>query len=415
MDLERALVCKIISSGQLEDAVAKGIRDDLFHDEECRDMFNYVMDHTRRYKSPPSMAAVRADRPGFEFLQIQDSLDYLIDKFVIMAKRRLANDMVLELAKACDDPERAKNIDLEFLEVSRKLAQLVPSTQVAKFKEGMEARIEQHERDQKKGIPPGVPFGFPWLDAATGGMQAHEFVTVAGFSGLGKSTFLIATAFNAFMSDYTPLYISLEMEHGTLLRKWDAMATSLDYTKMKQLQLPPEAYKDWRATREELANKVGEIPVIDSIRHCTPDHVFAEAVRHKPDLIVVDYLSLMRSSRPSRNGNLWQSVTEITQDLKQVARTLKIPIIAAAQTNRAGAKDGADLDNIGYALSIVQDSDIVIGLHAEPEDKEKKEMEIRLRKNRDGRLGDFRAIWDHENMVFREKKLTDLYGRAGEK
>lgn len=411
MDLERAIISKVISTGQIEDTLSKGLRVDLFYDDECQDMFEYLLEHKRRYKSAPSLDAVRQDRPGWEQEIVQDSLDYLIDKFVVLAKKRLAQEMVVELAKACDDPVRAANIDIEFLEVSRKLATLVPSTEVGRFKQDMEKRIDDHERDQAKGVPPGVPFGFPWLDAATGGMQQHEFATVSGFSGLGKSTFLISTAFNAFMAEYTPLYVSLEMERKQLLRKWDAMAANLDYTKMKQLQLPPEAYEDWREAKEEMMKKSGEIPVIDSIRQCTPDHIFAEAVRHKPDLIIVDYISLMRSSRPSRNANIWQSVTEITQDLKQVARTLKIPILAAAQTNRSGAKDGAELDNIGASISIVQDSDIVIGLHADDEMKERKEMEIRLRKNRDGRLGEFKAIWDHENMIFREKNLNDMFSR----
>jgi replicative DNA helicase len=413
MDLERALVCKIVSTGQIETAVARGLREDLFYDEQCRELFSWLLAHTRRYKTPPSMTAVKEDHPKFDWFHVEDPLDYLIDKFVVLAKRRLADKMVVELAQACDDPERAKNIDLEFLEVSRKLATLVPSTQVSKYKEGMEGRIEAQELAQKEGKPPGVPFGFPWLDEKTGGLQRHEFATVAAFSGQGKSTFLMTTAFNAFMSDFTPLYISLEMEEAQLHRKWDAMAASLDYWKIKQLRLEQKDFDQWRKTKEEISKRTGEIPVIDSIRHCTPDHVFAEAVRYKPDLIIIDYLSLMRTARPTmRNGSLWQSVTEITQDLKQVARTLKVPILAAAQTNRGGAKDGADLDNIGYALSIVQDSDIVIGLHADDEMKEQKEMEIRLRKNRDGGLGDFRAIWNHETMVFREKTLRDMYKRG---
>src|SRR6185295_13072910 len=127
----------------------------------------------------------------------------------------------------------------------------------------------------------------------------------------------------------TPLIISLEMEAATLLRRFDAMATALDYYALKRMELGDEQMETWRQKAEQIREKSADIPVIDSIRHCTPDHVFAETVRHKPDLVVIDYLSLMRSSRPSRNVSQWQSLTEITQDLKQNARTLKIPILAA--------------------------------------------------------------------------------------
>lgn len=414
MDIERALVCKIISTGRLEDVLSRGIRSDLFYDDKCREMFDYVRSHSVRYGTPPSVPAVKADKPKFEWEYVQDPLEYLIDRFVVLAKRRLADEMVIELAKACDDPERAENIDLEFLEVSRQLAMLVPSSEVAYFKNDMERRIVEHEKLQKEGGLIGLPFGFPTLDEWTGGLQSHEFATVAGFSGLGKSTFLKRVALTNFMKDKKPLYISLEEEKRALMRKWDAQAAGLDYIAMKHLNLPDEQIENWRKTQQQFASKIGEIPVIDSIRHCTPDHVFAEAVRHKPDLIIIDYLSLMRSSRPTRNSNVWQSLTEITQDLKQVARTLKIPILAAAQTNRSGRKEGAELDNIGLSISVVQDPDIVIGLFADDEMRERKEMQIRLRKNRDGKLGEFDAIWDHERMLFREKTPNDLYTREQE-
>lgn len=412
MDVERVLITKIITTGLLEDAISKGLRDDLFYDDECREMWDYLREHMMKYKSPPSLAAVKADMPNFELEHVQDSLEYLIDRFIRVAKRRLANEMVVELAQACDDPERSDNIDQEFLEVSRKLATLIPSTEVSRYSDA-DKRIKEYEKKKKEGDKFGVTLGMPTLDLWTGGLQPHEFATVAGFSGLGKSTFLGNTSFNVHAQGKTPMYISLEMEAGTLLRKFDAMAKKLDYHKMKQLDLSDEQMDDWRKHAEEVKNSVADIPVIDSIRNCTPDHIFAEAVRHSPDLIVVDYISLMRSSRSSRGASQWQSITEITQDLKQIARTLKIPILAAAQTNRSGGKEGAELDNIGSSISIVQDSDIVIGLFADDEMKQAKEMEVRLRKNRDGRLGEFRCVWDHENLDFREKTHEDKWGRSG--
>jgi replicative DNA helicase len=277
----------------------------------------------------------------------------------------------------------------------------------------MGKREDEYEKMREEGKRTGVPFGFPTLDLWTNGIQSHELCTVSGFSGLGKSTFLIATAFNFWAQGFTPLYISLEMEAKALLRKFDAMAAQLDYLKMKQLDLPAKQIKNWRERAEAVQGSTADIPIIDSIRGCTPDHVFAEAVRHKPDVVILDYLSLMRSGRPQRNGSMWQSLTEITQDLKQNARTLGIPILAAAQTNRSSNKDGAELENIGYSLSVVQDSDIVLGLFSDEDMRERKRMEIRLNKNRDGRLGKVEALWDYENMTFRELEDSDKYGRIG--
>jgi replicative DNA helicase len=412
VDIERAVISKILSTGNVEEALAKGIRSDHFADEECQEMYEWITSHVRRYTLVPSEEALEAEKPKWEHHHVKDSLSYLLDHFIGVVKRRLAQEMVVELAAAADDPERAQTIDLDFLEVSRKLATIVPSSQVARFSD-MDKRIVEYEQMKEEGGRPGVPFGFPTLDEYTGGLQPHEFMTVSGFSGLGKSTLLMVFTHNMVAKGIRPLYISLEMEARAILRRLDAMAAGIDYTKLKQLELEPEAVEDWRKVASEIREAMHEVQVIDNIRGCTPDHIFAETVRHKPDVVMVDYVSLMRSGRPTHRGtSMWQSLTEITQDLKQNARTLGIPIIAAAQTNRSSGKDGAELDNIGYSISVVQDSDIVLGLYSDEEMREKRLMEIRINKNRDGKIGKFSSLWDYENGDFREANPTERLKRT---
>jgi replicative DNA helicase len=202
------------------------------------------------------------------------------------------------------DPDKQGRIDVHFLEVSRKLATLVPSSEVSYFKQDIEKRIDQQESDQIEGKRPGVPFGFPSLDRLTGGIQAHELVTIHGFSGLGKSTLSMVIAYNAWMAGFTPLIISLEMEARQMLRRFDSMAASLDYKKLKQLDLDPEDLERWREKVSWVQEHTSEIAIIDKIRHCTPDDVFAETIRHAPDLVIIDYISLMRSSRPGSKGQI---------------------------------------------------------------------------------------------------------------
>jgi replicative DNA helicase len=250
------------------------------------------------------------------------------------------------------------------------------------------------------------------LDKWTGGIPSHAFAVVSAFSGIGKSTLLKAFAFNMYAQGYTPLYVTLEESDDEVLHKFDSMAANLTYQHINQLRLGSDALNDWRATAKRIRENVNDIPVIDDIRNCTPDHIFAETIRHKPDVVIVDYVQLMHSSRASQKGAaLWQRITDVTQDLKQNARTLGVPIIAAAQTNRQGGKEGAELDNIGGSISVVQDADMLIGLFADDEMKDDNEMEIRLNKNRRGRLGRFKAIWDHDKQEYREQESVDVWTR----
>jgi len=85
VDIERALISKIIRSGQLHDAVSNGVREDLFADPEMQDMFLFIQAHFRKYGEPPSIQAVQDQKPKFEFEHTQDPLDYLVDRFKINA------------------------------------------------------------------------------------------------------------------------------------------------------------------------------------------------------------------------------------------------------------------------------------------------------------------------------------------
>src|SRR6201997_1978203 len=160
MDLERALVSKALFTGQIDAVIARNITEDHFIDDECRGMFNYILNHVRRYKSSPSLEATKHDNPDFEFIQIQDSLDYILDKFTILVTRRIAQDATVELAKACDDPERYERIAEEFLEVTRTLVTTVPTSEISKFSE-VEHRIKAYEERKRDGRPLGVPYGYP--------------------------------------------------------------------------------------------------------------------------------------------------------------------------------------------------------------------------------------------------------------
>src|SRR5438445_9969152 len=119
MDLERVLVSKIVYTGQIEAALARHISTEHFYDDECRDMYEYLVESTRRYKTCPSLDAVKHDRPEFEWIQTQETLEWVIDRFAIQVKRKMANEMLEELASAADDRERSENIDIEFLQVAQ--------------------------------------------------------------------------------------------------------------------------------------------------------------------------------------------------------------------------------------------------------------------------------------------------------
>jgi replicative DNA helicase len=412
MDLERVLVSKIVFTGQVEAAMSRNIAPEHFFDDECRDMYEYLVEFARRYKSTPSLDAVKHDRPHFEWLQTQETLEWVIDRFAIQVKRKAANDAIEELARAADDRERAENIDLEFLNVAQTLVTALPSGKVDRFSE-VEKRVKEYEERKKLGKPLGIPYGIPTLDRATGGLHPWQLVTVLAFTNIGKSTLLRSLAFNFWQAGHTPLIFSLEMGAEEILHSFDAMAAKLDLNKLKQLRLADDHLEAWRNYAKTFQREgIADIPIIDSLYRITPDQVYAETLRHKPDCVIIDYVGLMKSNYINRGSSIkkHQILTDITQDLKINARMLKVPIIMAAQTNRSG-KDGADLDNVADSISISQDSDVVIGMYQDEDMERDNEMEIRINKNRRGPRPKFRMVWDHESQDYREKSKQNLFLR----
>ena len=242
-------------------------------------------------------------------VSIEDTLDYIIDGFADVFKRRFADDLVVGFAEALNDSERAKRIELEIMEGARKLILAIPRSEVSLFSE-MDLRIEQYELDKAAGKPPGLPFGYPTIDGLTGGLRRHELATVCGFTSIGKSTLLRSFSFNFWLEGYTPLYISLEMEAGVILRIFDSMRAGIDHQKMKQLQLSDEEMERWRSHLDEVKARECDIPVLDPSERITPDYVSAEMIRYQPDVCVLDYVQLMNSTSMPRGAQPWQKIAD---------------------------------------------------------------------------------------------------------
>jgi replicative DNA helicase len=216
--------------------------------------------------------------------------------------------------------------------------------------------------------------------------------------------------FNAWAAGKTPMLISLEMEARALFRKWDTMINHFDYKRLKAHKLREEEIEKWRNRAATMKNHPGDIIVMDDIRDFTVDRAYAEIVRWNPDVLCIDYITLMNTQR-SAGKQTWEKIQYLTSNLKQVARTTKTPIIGIAQTNRASADVGAELDNVAFGLSIIQDSDLVLGLYQNDDMKAEKQMKVKLLKNRDGMSTSAELLWEMDTMTFGAWKETTAFHR----
>jgi replicative DNA helicase len=405
VDYERLLLSRVAQTGQVNQLMAEGIREDHFSDDRLRKIYKFMTDHYRRYKIPPTFDTVYAEFPDFNFETSGENVSFLKDKFKKQVMYRFGADAVIRISEELADPDSEIDVDQLFMEESRRLATILPNASLHSFKD-MDKRIQQY-LDASEDSWIGIKSGVPAIDNLTYGIQPHEYVTVFGVTGAGKSTVSQWMLFNAWMQNKTPMYISLEMEANALFRKWDTMSMQFRYHDLKGHTLREEEIDRWKEKSREIAERPNDIIVMDDVRGCTVDRVYAEITRWKPDILCLDYINLM-SARSSYSQN-WEKIQYLTQELKQVSRTLKTPIIGIAQSNRSAFQQGATLENVGGSISIVQDSDLVFGLHSDEEMREEKKTELRLLKNRDGMVGNVDLWWEPETMTFGPWEETNYF------
>jgi len=396
MDWERQLIDSIAKTGQISNLMSEGIREDHFENESNGEIFKFLTEHYREYKIPPIFDTVQAEFPLHAFEPTGESVQFLIDKFKKQVLRRYAAESLIDIAEKLDDPKNEEDIDSLFMEHSRRLATVLPKAKLHSFKD-IEHRIAEYER-WKPEDDVGIRMGIPAIDNVTLGIQPHEYVTVFGRTGIGKSILSQWMLFNAWMQNKTPMYISLEMEANALFRRWDTMLTNFEYNDLKGHSLREEKVALWKERAKEVISRPNDIIVMDDVRGCTVDRVYAELTRWQPDILCIDYITLM-SVRSSYKQS-WEKIMYLTQELKQISRTLNIPIIGVAQANRDSFREGTSLDNIGGSISAVQDADLVFGLHSDEEMREDRRTELRLHKNRDGIVGNFNLYWKPDTMEF---------------
>lgn len=394
MDYEKALISRVAQTGQINNLMAEGIREDHFSDEKLRKIWRFMTDHYRRYKIAPTFDTVYAEFPDFNFETTGESVQYLKDKFKKQVMYRFGVEAVMRISEELAKPDSDQDVDQLFLEESRHLTTVLPTAKLHAFKD-MHQRIHEYENPAEEKF---IRTGIPEVDNLTFGIQPHEYVTIFGATGAGKSTLSQWLLFNAWMQGKTPMYISLEMEAKALFRKWDTMLMQFQYNDLKGHTLREEEVARWKAEADKVSAKPNDIIVMDDVRGCTVDRVHAELTRWQPDILCLDYVNLMSVRSSFSQG--WEKITYLTQELKQISRTLNIPIIGVGQANRSSFQTGATLDNIAGSISAVQDADLVFGLHSDDEMREEKKMELRLLKNRDGAVGNVDLWWAPETMTF---------------
>lgn len=267
------------------------------------------------------------------------------------------------------------------------------------------------ELQKSSGKLRGVPTGFRDLDNKLAGMQDSNLLILASRPGQGKTSMSLNIAQHVAVNAGLPVGIfSLEMSQEELVDRLLVGQADIDAWKLKTGRLDEKDFDRLSLAMGELA----EAPLfIDDTPGITIAEMRTKARRLQIEqglkLLIVDYLQLIRG----RNlENRVQEVSEISQNLKNLARELKIPVLAISQLSRAVEQRGSkrpQLADLRESGALEQDSDVVMFLYREdPEHPEQVTLDIS--KHRNGPTGEIQMIFRGDRTKFYGMEKTRTKG-----
>jgi replicative DNA helicase len=253
---------------------------------------------------------------------------------------------------------------------------------------------------ERKGEVLGVPTGFYDLDKVLGGLQKSDLLIIAGRPGSGKTGFMLSVAKNAAQINKKHVAVfSLEMSNNQLVQRLMSQETGIDSQRLRLGDLHDD---EWPLFIEA-AGALGDAPIfLDDTPALTPLQLRAKCRRldqeYGLDLVIVDYLQLMQGE--GRSENRVQEVSYISRHLKQLARELKVPLLAGAQLSRAVEQRQEKrpiLSDLRESGSLEQDADIVMFIHRgdmyEKEGAKTNVADILVAKHRNGPTADIQLVF----------------------
>lgn len=268
----------------------------------------------------------------------------------------------------------------------------------------------------------GVKTGFPTLDKITNGFKPGELIIIAARPGIGKTTLAVNFAINSAVKyGKSVAMFDLEMSALQVAQRFICATGRVPMDMVKGGTKDQNAWATLFETKKILENTN---IYIDDTTTITPAEILSKCRRLKAqsglDMVIIDYLQLMKAEKASKDGNRQQEVADLTRSIKLAARELGCPILLLSQLNR-GVEQRSDktpqLSDLRESGSIEQDADIVMfisdradeSVNEQESDDDAIDYTLVIAKHRNGMRGNIPIKWKSEFTQFYEPGKDILY------
>ena len=272
-----------------------------------------------------------------------------------------------------------------------------------------EVRQEIEILRNSRGVS-GIPTSYSELDAMTNGFHRGDLIILAARPAMGKSALALNFANNIAKRNQGPVAIfSLEMPASSLIKRLLSAEGRIDGKKLVSGKLSPTELAAFDRTIDQFHERK---IFIDDTSMIKVGQIFSKCRKLKSqegsiDLIVIDYLQLISGN--GRSDSRQQEVSEISRNLKILAKEMDCPVIALSQLSRKveeRTNHEPQLSDLRESGSIEQDADIVMFLYREayykPDEEQSstESVELSLKKHRNGEIGTIQLTFEKSCSLF---------------
>ncbi len=427
LDTEQALLGALLINPEALPEVISRIKPDQFYREQHREIYALIMRMFSNNTPTNIITAVNEavatgifetsamaktylkgimdNVPSTSEASIKSYCNIIEDKYLLRSLIGASHEVI---DAAMDGGENAKNLlDLAEQKIydirqGREIEGLVPLSEIVVAAYDRIQKLSGEDREQYQGLRSG----YSLLDSYIAGLNKSDLIVIAGRPGSGKTTFGVNIATNvAKRAKGTDIAIfSLEMSKEQLASR---MLSSEALVPNSSLQNGMLSTDEW-IKLAEAADALSQMNIfIDDTAGITVPQIKAKLRRMKNlGLVVIDYLQLMES--PNLHNNRVTEVSEITRQIKLMAKELNVPVILLSQLNRSveSRQDHRPLpSDLRESGSIEQDADIILFIYRESmydkQNPNQSAAECIVAKNRHGSTGTINLAYLGEYTLFR--------------
>lgn len=254
----------------------------------------------------------------------------------------------------------------------------------------------------------GVPTGYIDLDNKLAGMQPANLIILAARPGVGKTSFALNIALHAAVKEKKGVgFFSLEMSKEELVDRLLVSQADIDAWRLKTGRLSDDEMRSLTQAMGELSTApiyIDDTPGISILEMRTKARKLK--AQKGLDFVVVDYLQLADAGK--KFDSRTNEVSYVSQGLKNLARELRVPVLALSQLSRAVESRNSkrpQLADLRESGAIEQDADIVMFIYSEEEsedllDPNRRMMKLSIAKHRHGSIGDIDLLFRGDRVKF---------------